>query len=708
MDVLRPGDVVDRRFRVQRSIGSGGMATVLEVQDVTTAKRYAMKVLHRQLLLHPVIPQRFLREAHAVCALSTPFAVKVETTGNLSDGTPYIVMEYLEGEPLSALIRRESEPWGAERVLFLADQVAQAIQEAHSRGIIHRDLKPENIFVVPTAHGDMVKVVDFGISKVFSAENGVKLTQTGVTVGTPQYMPVEQLRGAKNLDGRVDVYALGVVMYEMVAGTAPFTGENPVAIAYKQVHDAPTPLNKLVPEVPRAFEAIIARLLAKNPKMRYPTAQDLRDDLRRFRNGEQVHALVAAAARPAGPTKAPVSPDAPTMAVVSTPSPESHEPPTIAGMPDTAPTTAVPTDLSHLPPGASPDARYYEDNNARTGWYALIAFIALIGLVAGAVMLYQNLISNQADESASRILADYTNQPLEQVTAELAELGLSYKPVPENNPLVPEMHVFRTDPVAGEVISEGQVILLYYNPRPELTPVPDVTGMTIADATTTLGAAGFQVAQITEVSNDIEEGRIIRTEPAANEPTALDQIVTMVVSGGADEVAIPASVIGNDVDVARDLLESQEYQFNVQISEEESETVEEGRVIRTNPEVNSLVERGSTIELVVSTGSPQVFVPPFIGMSEEAARDLAQSRGLKVRIVLRDIPAGDDRDGTIIEQSVAQGQKVPKGTTIDVVIGVAPDVTTTTRAATTTTTTPTTTTTTTPTATTPPPTTASP
>ncbi|PIE31665.1 MAG: hypothetical protein CSA55_05240 [Ilumatobacter coccineus] len=491
-----------------------------------------------------------------------------------------------------------------------------------------------------------------------------------------------------------------------MAGTAPFTGENPVAIAYKQVHDAPTPLNKLVPEVPRAFEAIIARLLAKNPKMRYPTAQDLRDDLRRFRNGEQVHALVAAAARPAGPTKAPVSPDAPTMAVVSTPAPESHEPPAIAGMPDTAPTTAVPTDLSHLPPGASPDARYYEDNNARTGWYALIAFIALIGLVAGAVMLYQNLISNQADESASRILADYTNQPLEQVTAELAELGLSYKPVPENNPLVPEMHVFRTDPVAGEVISEGQVILLYYNPRPELTPVPDVTGMTIADATTTLGAAGFQVAQITEVNNDIEEGRIIRTEPAANEPTALDEIVTMVVSGGADEVAIPASVIGNDVDVARDLLESQEYQFNVQISEEESETVEEGRVIRTNPEVNSLVERGSTIELVVSTGSPQVFVPPFIGMSEEAARDLAQSRGLKVRIVLRDIPAGDDRDGTIIEQSVVQGQKVPKGTTIDVVIGVAPDVTTTTSAPTTTTTTVAATTTT--TTTTPPPTTASP
>jgi len=282
MVALRAGDLVDERFRVTRSIGSGGMASVFEVQDLSTGRREAMKVLHPQLLQHPVIPQRFLREAQAASALVTPFAVKVEGTGNLADGTPYIVMEYLEGQPLDAIIAQQAGPFEAERVLYLADQVAQGIEDAHARGIIHRDLKPENIFVIPGQQGDLVKVVDFGISKIFSGEDGVKLTQTGVTVGTPQYMPVEQLRGRKDLDGRVDVYALGVVIFQMLAGVRPYDGFTYEEVILKVATTTAPSLSAYRPDLPPELVRVVDTALARDRDERIASMHQLREAVAPF------------------------------------------------------------------------------------------------------------------------------------------------------------------------------------------------------------------------------------------------------------------------------------------------------------------------------------------------------------------------------------------------------------------------------------------
>ncbi len=285
MAELRPGEMIDRRYQVGRLIGSGGMATVFEVHDAASGRRLAMKVLHRQLLLHPVIPQRFLQEAKAASALDTPHAVKVEGTGNLGDGSPYIVMEFLEGQPLNVIIEQKGGPFDAERVLSLADQVAQGIHEAHARSIIHRDLKPENIFVIPTSQGEHVKVVDFGISKIFSAEDGVKLTQTGVTVGTPQYMPVEQLRGTKDLDGRVDVYALGVVMFEMLAGVRPYDGFTYEEVILKVATTTAPSLSTYRADLPPGLISLVDKTMARERSERTGSMDQLRQQMAPYWSG---------------------------------------------------------------------------------------------------------------------------------------------------------------------------------------------------------------------------------------------------------------------------------------------------------------------------------------------------------------------------------------------------------------------------------------
>jgi serine/threonine-protein kinase len=285
MAEIHPGEVIDRRYQVSRLIGSGGMASVFEVQDMTSGRRCAMKVLHRQLLLHPVIPQRFLREAKAASVLDTPYAVKVEGTGNMADGSPYIVMELLEGLPLHAVIERQGPRFEAERALYLADQIAQGLADAHARGIIHRDLKPENIFVIPTAQGDLVKVVDFGISKIFSGEDGVKLTQTGVTVGTPQYMPVEQLRGTKDLDGRVDVYALGVVLYQMLAGLRPYDGFTYEEVILKVASTTAPSLGTYRADLPPGLVGVVDRAMARNRDERIGSMVQLRKEMAPFWSG---------------------------------------------------------------------------------------------------------------------------------------------------------------------------------------------------------------------------------------------------------------------------------------------------------------------------------------------------------------------------------------------------------------------------------------
>src|SRR5437870_1928579 len=292
--------VFNGRYELHRRLARGGMADVFLARDQLLDRPVAVKVLFPEFATDPNFVERFRREAQSAANLNHPNIVSVYDWGQ-EQGTYFIVMEYIEGRSLADILRTEG-PLHPQRAAEVASDIAAALGFAHRNGVVHRDVKPGNVIISPTGQ---VKVADFGIARALGADPESNLTQAGSVMGTATYFAPEQAQGL-HLDPRSDLYSLGVVLYEMVTGRPPFAGESPVAIAYKHVQEQPAPPRHVNTNVPADLEAIILRLLAKNPAARYPSADDLRADLRRFREGQPVYAAGAAAtsAPAAGATQA--------------------------------------------------------------------------------------------------------------------------------------------------------------------------------------------------------------------------------------------------------------------------------------------------------------------------------------------------------------------------------------------------------------------
>lgn len=673
--------VVNDRYRLERRVGRGGMADVFAARDLLLNRQVAVKILFPEFAVDPNFVERFRREAQAAANLTHPNIVNVYDWGR-QDGTYFIAMEYVEGRTLAEILRANHR-LEADQAADIAGEVAAAMAFAHSAGLVHRDIKPANILI---GSGGQVKVADFGIARALNSATESNLTQAGAVMGTAAYFSPEQAQGGQP-DPRSDLYSLGIVMYEMVAGKPPFTGDNPVSIAYKQVHDAPEPLRNLVPDIPIGYEAIVAKLLAKDPAVRYADGQALRDDLWRFRSGDEVVALRGLHGRDDAPTTVTSAPSGSPTTAATRVQPATARP--LPEPPGLVTTTSVayqaPADMAQYPPGASPDAGYADTESNRTGWYALAAFVALIALIVGGVLLFQAL-SGDSDDGVGIILDDYTNQPLEAVTASLDELGLPYDAIAEENPLVAENFVFRTVPGGGTLVFEGTVITLFYNPTAQLVPVPTVRGLTLSEAQRVLAAAGFQVNPITEES-DLPEGTVIRTDPEEGRLVPQDTVITVVVSAGISQVVIPQSVIGGTAEAARAILESPEYGLRVETRNQSDPSVPAGLVISTEPGPTTFVDRGSTVILVVSSGPAMVDVPSLEGLTETQALNRIQNAGLQPNRQTTDLPPGDAMNGRVVSQDPAAGSSVQRGSTITFVIGVAQQPTTTVAPTTTTTTT---------------------
>jgi serine/threonine-protein kinase len=548
-----------------------------------------------------------------------------------------------------------------------------------------------------------VKVADFGIARALNAPTESNLTQVGSVMGTATYFSPEQAQGAQP-DPRSDLYSLGIVMYEMVAGRPPFTGENPVSIAYKQVHDSPQPLVQIVADVPRSFEAIVAKLLAKDPKMRYPSAAALRDDLRRFRNDEPVQALAAAANARAG-----VAGAAAAGAIAGTAAGATTVNPTVAptGMvPGAAPrANSVPSTgmvEAGYPTGASADAMYYDTNPSRTGWYALGAFVALILLVIGGVLLFRALGGDEGDaEPAQFVLDDYTNRPLEEVIADLTAKNIRFVTTPEESSLVAVNFVVRTDPPAGTLILKDDTVEVFFNPDPQLVPVPNVVTLPITEASSLLAADGFVVGTITnEERDDLAQNTVISSDPAAGTPALQGTVVNLVVAASLKSVQVPGDVIGMTEVEARALLQAPPFGFVVTTDVRSSPTVPAGTVMEIRPGPGELIPKGSDVLIIVSNGPEPVRVPAVVGRTEAQARNTLTEEGLVPSVSYVDVPAGATDDGRVVAQSLPAGSQVDPGTAITITVGraittVPPPTTTTTTTTTPPTTAPATTTTTT-------------
>src|SRR5215469_6986233 len=272
------GRTFDTRYVIERKLGSGGMADVYLAEDQELGRRVALKLLDDRHASDEQFVERFRREAQSAAGLNHPSIVSIFDRGQ-AEGTYYIAMEYLDGRTLKELLVRNG-PTPIPIAIDYARQILSALSFAHRNGIVHRDIKPHNIVV----GGDgRLKVTDFGIARSGTSQ----MTEVGSIVGTAQYLSPEQARGAP-VDPRSDLYSLGVVLYEMLTGTVPFTGETPVEIAMKHLSQVPTPPSELRPEVPHELDAVVMRALAKDPSQRYGSAEEMEADLARVARGVAV------------------------------------------------------------------------------------------------------------------------------------------------------------------------------------------------------------------------------------------------------------------------------------------------------------------------------------------------------------------------------------------------------------------------------------
>lgn len=278
---LLVGAVLLERYHLTRKIGQGGMGAVYEAKHIHIGKRVAVKVLLDKYAHRDQVVERLKQEARLASAIGHEHIIDINDVGETYDGRTFVVMEFLEGESLGACIQRDGA-LPEQRAIRIAHQIAGALHAAHEKNIVHRDIKPENVFLLHRKGQDFVKVVDFGISKSLHPEEGEhspRLTQTGMVLGTPLYMSPEQARGSDHLDRRIDVYSLGVIMYEMITGEVPFHGNNYLSIISQVLNDEPRPPSELRPDISRELEDVILRALDKDPEGRYQSCDELAGDL---------------------------------------------------------------------------------------------------------------------------------------------------------------------------------------------------------------------------------------------------------------------------------------------------------------------------------------------------------------------------------------------------------------------------------------------
>ncbi|MDQ1521127.1 MAG: eukaryotic-like serine/threonine-protein kinase, partial [Actinomycetota bacterium] len=457
------GRVFSSRYEIQRELAQGGMAEVYLARDRLLDRPVALKALFPEYAREPSFVERFRREAQAAANLNHPNIVAIYDWGQ-ETGTYFIVMEYVEGRSLRDVIRSDG-PIDGPQAAEIGAEIASALGFAHRTGVVHRDVKPGNVLITQSG---IVKVTDFGIARAGASDG---LTQTGSVMGTATYFSPEQAQGL-SVDGRSDVYSLGIVLYEMVTGVPPFAGDSPVAVAYKHVREAPVPPSRRNPEIADDLEQIILTAMAKDPDLRYQSADDLRADLLRFRRGRPLSA-------------------APVNALIS----------------DTSATVANPrvgaaggtTQIGTLAPARTRGRRAI----------VTIATVLVLALIVGAVVAVAQVAGQNSDKVS---VPKVTGDDFATARTKLQQAGFSVTEQRVQNATVPENHIVSQDPAAGDLFKKGGTVRVKVSAGVGQVAVPETVGKNANDAKKLLvDTGGFNVTTVPEANDNAPLYTVLRT-----------------------------------------------------------------------------------------------------------------------------------------------------------------------------------------------------
>jgi eukaryotic-like serine/threonine-protein kinase len=602
------GSVVDGRYTVLQRIGSGGMADVWLADDSHLQRRVALKVLHARFAQDGEFVERFRREAEAAAGLQHPNVVAVFDRGDV-DGTYYIAMQYLEGRTLKQLIDDGLTP---EQAVALIRQVLEGARFAHRHGVVHRDLKPQNVIVDPDGKAT---VTDFGIARAGVSE----ITQAGSVMGTPHYLSPEQAQGF-DVTAVSDLYSIGVMLYEALTGRVPFEADSAVAIAMKQVSQAPQRPSSINPQISPALDAAVMRALEKEPGQRFQSADAF------------IAALDAALKDPGA--------GAGTAAFAALP-----------------PIVATPEE---------PVEEGEEEKPSRLIWW-LIAAAVLIGLLVGFALT----------RDTTTEVPNVTGESLNLAFARLQQDGFNVGEVKRVEREAPANTVLEQDPAAsppGDEASLDCAFLSFFCSKPKVmltvsagpgsAKVPSTAGKTTAEAEEELEGAGFKAEVESVSSEDVEEGLVIHSKPSGGETATRGTDVLLTVSSGPKLATVPV-LAGTQRSVAVQQIRGRGFTPSV---EEEESAKPAGEVIRQAPNAGSRLPAGSTVSIVVSKGEAKATVPNVIGKLRAEAVEALRAEGLEPTVNEQETEV-PSQVGRVTDQFPPPGSEVKPGSAATVVVG---------------------------------------
>ncbi|MGW6930168.1 Stk1 family PASTA domain-containing Ser/Thr kinase [Lentzea sp. NPDC054927] len=654
--------LLSNRYELGETLGYGGMSEVHKGRDVRLGRDVAIKVLRADLARDTQFQERFRREAQNSAALNHPAIVAVYDTGETQTEygpLPYIVMEFVDGRTLRDIVKTQG-PLSGKRAMEVMADVSAALDFSHRHGIVHRDVKPANVMITKSG---AVKVMDFGIARALH-DGQAAVTQTAAVIGTAQYLSPEQARG-ESVDARSDVYAAGCVLFELLTGEPPFTGDSPVAVAYQHVREDPKAPSQLNPKVSPQLDAIVLKAMSKGPANRYQSAAEMRADLVRVLSGQRPS---APAVMTAEDRTAVMNEQATRAARTQVVSGGRHRPAALKSEPED----------DYDPIADEEEERRAKRKKAIMVTLVVILCVAVLGLAAwitANIMNSGNEATNKVSvpsivglsplEAKEKITKAGLVPAQEDVACEPGPSGAAAKCTADQI-----NKVIGTNPPEGSQLTKGDKVTISVGAPPGEGTVPDLVGKTPQEAQAILDKDpnGFKLQQAAdgvEVDDTTKVGKVAAQNPATGLKLKKGGSISIQLGKAPDKQNVPG-VVGQDQADARQTLEGSGFKVSV---EPVDSAKPEGQVISQTPVGNSKAAKDTTVTIRVSKGN-QIEMPDLAGLTEKEAENKLKSLGWNGNLNVQDAPVNSPaQDKKVQTQNPAKGTAITKGSTVTINVG---------------------------------------